>query len=103
MLSTISAWQGWISLVMDLYKIGELFDEQQIYRVDHYLGKELVQTLLVLRFANRFFLPLWNRDNIDNVQIVFREDFGTEGRGGYFDEYGYVKWNLTSFSVRFVY
>ncbi|GJM85450.1 hypothetical protein PR202_ga01898 [Eleusine coracana subsp. coracana] len=47
--------------------------------------------LLVLRFANRLFLPLWNRDNIDNVQIVFREDFGTEGRGGYFDRYGYVE------------
>ncbi|CAL5325632.1 hypothetical protein CsSME_00004943 [Camellia sinensis var. sinensis] len=72
-------------------QIGELFDEQQIYRIDHYLGKELVQNLLVLRFANRFFLPLWNRDNIDNVQIVFREDFGTEGRGGYFDEYGIIR------------
>ncbi|KAL9995350.1 putative glucose-6-phosphate dehydrogenase (NADP(+)) [Helianthus debilis subsp. tardiflorus] len=57
-------------------QIGELFDEPQIYRIDHYLGKEL----MVLRFANRFFLPLWNRDNISNIQIVFREDFGTEGR-----------------------
>lgn len=72
-------------------QIGELFDEPQIYRIDHYLGKELVQNLLVLRFANRFFLPLWNRDNIDNVQIVFREDFGTDGRGGYFDEYGIIR------------
>ncbi|OVA17572.1 glucose-6-phosphate dehydrogenase [Macleaya cordata] len=72
-------------------QLGELFDEKQIYRIDHYLGKELVQNLLVLRFANRFFLPLWNRDNIDNVQIVFREDFGTEGRGGYFDEYGIIR------------
>ncbi|KAF5457341.1 hypothetical protein F2P56_021450 [Juglans regia] len=72
-------------------QIGQLFDEPQIYRIDHYLGKELVQNLLVLRFANRFFLPLWNRDNIDNVQIVFREDFGTEGRGGYFDEYGIIR------------
>ncbi|KAA8548189.1 hypothetical protein F0562_004550 [Nyssa sinensis] len=72
-------------------QIGELFDEPQIYRIDHYLGKELVQNLLVLRFANRFFLPLWNRDNIDSVQIVFREDFGTEGRGGYFDEYGIIR------------
>jgi glucose-6-phosphate 1-dehydrogenase len=98
-------------------QLGELFDEQQLYRIDHYLGKELVQNLvifvllvgcsyfllanlvicvllgnlqLVLRFANRLFLPLWNRDNIDNVQIVFREDFGTDGRGGYFDQYGYV-------------
>ncbi|XP_043704493.1 glucose-6-phosphate 1-dehydrogenase, cytoplasmic isoform-like [Telopea speciosissima] len=72
-------------------QLGGLFDEQQLYRIDHYLGKELVQNLLVLRFANRFFLPLWNRDNIDNIQIVFREDFGTEGRGGYFDEYGIIR------------
>ncbi|KAL8124247.1 glucose-6-phosphate 1-dehydrogenase 6, cytoplasmic-like [Apium graveolens] len=72
-------------------QIGELFEEPQIYRIDHYLGKELVQNLLVLRFANRFFMPLWNRDNIDNIQIVFREDFGTDGRGGYFDQYGIIR------------
>ncbi|XP_019453031.1 PREDICTED: glucose-6-phosphate 1-dehydrogenase, cytoplasmic isoform-like isoform X2 [Lupinus angustifolius] len=72
-------------------QIGELFDEPQIYRIDHYLGKELVQNMLVLRFANRLFLPLWNRDNIANVQIVFREDFGTDGRGGYFDQYGIIR------------
>ncbi|KAJ0230511.1 Glucose-6-phosphate 1-dehydrogenase 6 [Hirschfeldia incana] len=72
-------------------QIGGLFDESQIYRIDHYLGKELVQNMLVLRFANRLFMPLWNRDNIANVQIVFREDFGTEGRGGYFDEYGIIR------------
>ncbi|KAG1331349.1 glucose-6-phosphate 1-dehydrogenase, cytoplasmic isoform [Cocos nucifera] len=95
---------GWTRVVVekpfgkDLYsaeelsvQLGELFDEQQIYRIDHYLGKELVQNLLVLRFANRFFVPLWNRDNIANVQIVFREDFGTEGRGGYFDQYGIIR------------
>ncbi|XP_063941790.1 glucose-6-phosphate 1-dehydrogenase 6, cytoplasmic-like isoform X1 [Daucus carota subsp. sativus] len=72
-------------------QIGELFEEPQIYRIDHYLGKELVQNLLVLRFANRFFLPSWNHDNISSVQIVFREDIGTEGRGGYFDEYGIIR------------
>ncbi|KAK5835736.1 hypothetical protein PVK06_011437 [Gossypium arboreum] len=75
-------------------QIGELFDEPQIYHIDHYLGKELVQNLVINisgRFANRFFLPLWNCDNIDNVRIVFREDFGTEGRGGYFDEYGIIR------------
>ncbi|KAI3780704.1 hypothetical protein L2E82_10692 [Cichorium intybus] len=49
-------------------QIGELFDEPQIYPIDHYLGKELVQNLMVLRFANPFFLPLWNRDNISNIQ-----------------------------------
>nr|CAB3447144.1 unnamed protein product [Digitaria exilis] len=72
-------------------ELGKLFDEEQLYRIDHYLGKELVQNLLVLRFANRLFLPLWNRDNIANVQIVFKEDFGTEGRGGYFDQYGIIR------------
>jgi glucose-6-phosphate 1-dehydrogenase len=50
-------------------QLGELFEEHQLYRIDHYLGKELVQNLLVLRFANRLFLPLWNRDNIDNIQV----------------------------------
>lgn len=72
-------------------QLGHLFTEEEIYRIDHYLGKEVVQNLLVMRFANRFFMPLWNRDNIDNVQIVFKEDFGTEGRGGYFDEYGIIR------------
>lgn len=72
-------------------QLGQLFTEEQIYRIDHYLGKEIVQNLLVMRFANRFFLPLWNRNNIENIQIVFKEDFGTEGRGGYFDEYGIVR------------
>ncbi|WVZ74730.1 hypothetical protein U9M48_022880 [Paspalum notatum var. saurae] len=72
-------------------ELGQLFTEEQLYRIDHYLGKELVQNLLVLRFANRLFLPLWNRDNIANVQIVFKEDFGTDGRGGYFDQYGIIR------------
>ncbi|KAJ7545096.1 hypothetical protein O6H91_09G107200 [Diphasiastrum complanatum] len=72
-------------------ELGDLFTEQQIYRIDHYLGKEIVQNLLVMRFANRFFVPIWNRDNIANVQIVFKENFGTEGRGGYFDEYGIIR------------
>ncbi|KAJ7565443.1 hypothetical protein O6H91_02G061300 [Diphasiastrum complanatum] len=72
-------------------QLGELFTEDQLYRIDHYLGKEIVQNLLVMRFANRIFVPIWNRDNIANIQIVFKEDFGTEGRGGYFDEYGIVR------------
>ncbi|GBG74334.1 hypothetical protein CBR_g18745 [Chara braunii] len=69
--------------------LGALFTEEQLYRIDHYLGKELVQNLLVMRFANRVFFPLWNRSHIASVQITFKENFGTEGRGGYFDEYGY--------------
>lgn len=72
--------------------ISGLFHEEQIYRIDHYLGKEMVQNLLVLRFANRLFVPLWNRDNIASVVISFKEPFGTEGRGGYFDEFGIIRY-----------
>eukprot|EP00245_Coleochaete_scutata_P012804 TRINITY_DN501_c2_g2_i1.p1 TRINITY_DN501_c2_g2~~TRINITY_DN501_c2_g2_i1.p1 ORF type:complete len:523 (+),score=91.19 TRINITY_DN501_c2_g2_i1:216-1784(+) len=72
-------------------QLGKLFTEDQMYRIDHYLGKEIVQNMLVMRFANLIFLPLWNRENIANVQIVFKEDFGTEGRGGYFDQYGIIR------------
>lgn len=71
--------------------ISELFTEAQLYRIDHYLGKELTQNLVVMRFANRFLAPLWNRDNIANVQILFKEPFGTQGRGGYFDQYGIIR------------
>ncbi|CAN1222961.1 Glucose-6-phosphate 1-dehydrogenase, chloroplastic [Linum perenne] len=60
-------------------------------RIDHYLGKELVENLSVLRFSNRVFEPLWSRDYIRNVQLIFSEDFGTEGRGGYFDNYGIIR------------
>lgn len=52
-------------------------------RIDHYLGKELVENLSVLRFSNLIFEPLWNRQYIRSVQLIFSEDFGTEGRGGY--------------------
>lgn len=54
-----------------------------LYRIDHYLGKELVENLSVLRFSNLVFEPLWSRQYIRNVQLIFSEDFGTEGRGGY--------------------
>lgn len=54
-----------------------------VYRIDHYLGKELVENLSVLRFSNLIFEPLWSRQYIKNVQFIFSEDFGTEGRGGY--------------------
>ena len=68
-----------------------LFTEEQIYRIDHYLGKEMVQNLVILRFGNRFIGPSWNRDNISSVTISFKEDFGTQGRGGYFDKSGIIR------------
>ncbi|KAI9113433.1 hypothetical protein K1719_015360 [Acacia pycnantha] len=57
--------------------------EDQIFRIDHYLGKELVENRSVLRFSNLILEPLWSRQYIRNVQLIFSEDFGTEGRGGY--------------------
>lgn len=71
--------------------IASLFTEDQIYRIDHYLGKEMVQNLMVLRFANRIFNTVWNRDNIASVTISFKEPFGTQGRGGYFDSFGIIR------------
>jgi len=71
--------------------LGGLFAEDQIYRIDHYLGKEMVQNVMVLRFANMVFEPIWNRNYIKNVRIVFKENFGTEGRGGYFDKFGIIR------------
>jgi len=68
-----------------------LFEEENLYRIDHYLGKEIVQNLMVMRFANRILAPLWNRDNIANIQIIFKEPIGVEGRGGYFDQYGIIR------------
>ena len=65
--------------------------EEEIFRIDHYLGKEMVKNILILRFGNEFFGATWNRNHIDNVQISFKEPFGTEGRGGYFDEFGIVR------------
>ncbi|XP_069785183.1 glucose-6-phosphate 1-dehydrogenase isoform X3 [Narcine bancroftii] len=71
--------------------LSSLFQEDEIYRIDHYLGKEMVQNLMILRFANRIFGPVWNRDNIASVILTFKEPFGTEGRGGYFDEFGIIR------------
>lgn len=71
--------------------LGALFKEEEIYRIDHYLGKEMVQNLMVLRFANKIFSPVWNRDGIASVVISFKEPFGTQGRGGYFDEFGIIR------------
>ncbi|XP_041988423.1 glucose-6-phosphate 1-dehydrogenase [Aricia agestis] len=71
--------------------LARLFKEEQIYRIDHYLGKEMVQNLMTIRFANQIFSPSWNRENIASVLISFKEPFGTEGRGGYFDDFGIIR------------
>ncbi|PLX65646.1 MAG: glucose-6-phosphate dehydrogenase, partial [Vibrio alginolyticus] len=72
-------------------EIHEHFQEHQIYRIDHYLGKETVQNLLVLRFSNAMFEPLWNRNFIDYVEITGAEFLGVEERGGYYDNSGAVR------------
>ena len=64
---------------------------RQIYRIDHYLGKETVQNILVFRFANGIFEPIWNRRYIDHVQITVAESVGVEGRGGYYEEAGALR------------
>ena len=71
--------------------IHQHFDEDQIFRIDHYLGKETVQNLLTLRFANAIFEPIWNRNYIDNVQITVAESVGIGDRGGYYDESGILR------------
>ncbi len=72
-------------------ELAEVFDEEQVYRIDHYLGKETVQNLLTFRFANSIFEPLWNRQYIDHVQITNAETVGVEGRGGYYEEAGVIR------------
>ncbi len=69
----------------------EHFEEDQIYRIDHFLGKETVQNLLVTRFANGIYEPLWNRNYIHSVQITAAETVGVENRGGYYDESGALR------------
>jgi len=71
--------------------VGAVFAEEQIFRIDHYLGKEAVQNLMVLRFANSLFEPLWSSGRIDHVQITVAERIGVEGRGGYYDKSGALR------------
>ncbi len=68
-----------------------VFDERQVLRIDHYLGKETVQNILVLRFANEIFEHLWNEKYVDHVQITVAETLGVEGRGGYYDQAGALR------------
>jgi glucose-6-phosphate 1-dehydrogenase len=72
-------------------RVGEIFREDQIYRIDHYLGKETVQNLMVLRFANALFEPLWRAEHVDHVQITVSERLGIEGRGPYYDQTGALR------------
>ena len=67
------------------------FDENQIYRIDHYLGKEMIQNITAVRFANRVFETMWNRNHIDNVQITLAEQVGVEERGGYYETSGALR------------
>ncbi len=71
--------------------VASVFPEQRIYRIDHYLGKETVQNLMALRFANMMFEPLWNSQGIDHVQITISETVGLEGRHGFYDDTGALR------------
>jgi glucose-6-phosphate 1-dehydrogenase len=71
--------------------VHSVFEERQVFRIDHYLGKETVQNLIVFRFANSMFERVWNRDAVDHVQITVAESIGVEGRGAYYEEAGAIR------------
>ena len=73
------------------HQIHKVLNEKQIYRIDHYLGKETVQNILVARFANTIFEPLWNRNYIDHVEITVAEKIGVEHRGKFYDKVGILR------------
>ncbi len=96
--------QGWVRIVVEKpfgnnlktaqdlnHLVHEYFEESQVYRIDHYLGKETVQNLLIFRFANTIFESLWNRDRIDNIQITVAENIGIEERARYYDKAGALR------------
>lgn len=68
-----------------------IWKEDEIFRIDHYLGKEMIKNLLIIRFANIFLNASWNKHYISNIQIIFKEPFGVEGRGKYFNEFGIIR------------
>ena len=72
-------------------KLLESFDESEIFRIDHYLGKETVQNLLALRFANGIFEPIWNRQFVDHIQITVAETLGIEGRAAFYEQAGAIR------------
>ena len=95
---------GWVRLVVEKpfgrdlesareldRELGLVFRERQIYRIDHYLGKETVQNIMVFRFGNGIFEPVWNRRYVDNVQVSVAETVGVEGRGSYYEESGALR------------
>lgn len=92
-----------LSSAMDLNRqVLGVFKESQIYRIDHYLGKETVQNILAFRFGNTIFEPLWNRNYIDHVQITAAESVGIEGRGGYFETAGTLRDMVQSHMLQLV-
>ena len=72
-------------------QVNAVFHESQVFRIDHYLGKETVQNILVFRFANGMFEPVWNRNYIDHVQITAAETLGVEGRGPFYEKAGALR------------
>ena len=74
-----------------LLAMARIFTEEQTFRIDHYLGKEVIQNLMILRFANLIFQPIWHHHHIESVDIAWSEKIGTAGRAGYFDHYGIIR------------